>query len=100
MLPWLLTPWLGPGPALLARLFGNSTNAGRRGASPEGACLVEYRGAAIGHPKVPPGRLGGDVTESGRAAGPARRPRSGWRRRACPGRGSRVFDRIERLDAP
>jgi hypothetical protein len=27
---------------------------------------------------------------------PARRPRSGWRRRACPGRASRIFDRVER----
>jgi len=57
MLPCLLTPWLGPSPALLARLFTNSTKADRRGASPEGAWLVEHRGAAIGHPKVPPGRL-------------------------------------------
>src|SRR5580704_19495634 len=39
-------------------LRGNGTNPGRRGASPEGACRVEYRGAAIGHPKVLPGRLG------------------------------------------
>jgi hypothetical protein len=52
MLPWLMTPWLGPSPALLARLFGNGTKAGRGGASPEGACRVEYRSAAIGHPKV------------------------------------------------
>ena len=36
----------GCNPALLARLFGNGTNPGRRGASPEGACRVEYRGAA------------------------------------------------------
>jgi hypothetical protein len=28
-------------PALLAWLFGNGTNSGRRGASPKGACQVE-----------------------------------------------------------
>src|SRR5580700_11200270 len=39
-------------------LRGNGTNPGRRGASPEGACRVEYRGAAIGHPKVLPGPAG------------------------------------------
>ena len=36
----------GCSPALLVRLFGNGTNPGRRGASPEGACRAEYRGAA------------------------------------------------------
>src|SRR5215510_2705815 len=34
---------------------GNGTNSGRRGPSPEGACWVEGRGAAISHPKVLPG---------------------------------------------
>ena len=43
------------------------------------------------HPKVLPGRLGCGVRGSGQAAGPGRRPRCGWRRRACPAGGSRVF---------
>jgi hypothetical protein len=34
----------------------NGTNSGRRRASPEGAWRAEHRGAAIGHPKVLPGR--------------------------------------------
>jgi hypothetical protein len=42
----------------LARLSPNGTKAGRREASPEGACRVECRRAAIGHPKVLPGQLG------------------------------------------
>ena len=46
-------------PARLAWLFGNGTDPGRHGASPEGGGRVEYRGAAIGHPKVLPARLGG-----------------------------------------
>jgi hypothetical protein len=41
-------------------------------------------------------RPAGGVRGSGPAAGPSRRPRSGWRRRACPGRGSRAFDRVQR----
>ena len=41
MLPWLLTPWPGPSPALLARLFGNGKNSGLHMASLEGACRVE-----------------------------------------------------------
>src|ERR1700743_73154 len=41
-----------------AWLLGNGMNSGRRGASPEGACRVEYRCAAICHPKVLPGPLG------------------------------------------
>jgi hypothetical protein len=48
----------GGSPALLARLFGNDKDCRLRGASPEGAGRVEYRCAAIGHPKVLPGRLG------------------------------------------
>src|SRR5260370_290642 len=36
----------------------------------EGACRVECRCAAIPHPKVLPGRLGGGVRGSGPAAGP------------------------------
>jgi hypothetical protein len=39
-------------PALVAWLFGNGTKAGRRGASPKGACRVECRRGAIPHPKV------------------------------------------------
>ena len=65
MLPLLLIPWLGPSPAPLARLSPNGTKAGRRGASPEGACRVECRGAAIGHPKVLLGRLGCGARGSG-----------------------------------
>jgi len=56
--------------ALLARLFGNGTNPGRRGASPEGACRLECCCAAIRHPKVLPGRLGCGVRGSGPAGGP------------------------------
>jgi len=81
--------WRAAGPCWPGSL-GNGTNCGRREASPEGACRVEYRGAATGHTKVLPGRAGGGVRGSGSAAGPARRPRSGWRRRACPGRASRA----------
>src|SRR5580693_8037966 len=44
-------------------LRGNGTNPGRRGASPKGACRVEYRGTAIGHPKVLPGAASGDQAE-------------------------------------
>ena len=44
--------WLQPGP--VGRLFGNGTNPGRRGASPEGACRVECCCAATRHPKVLP----------------------------------------------
>ena len=40
-------------------------------------------------------RLGG-VRGSGRAAGPVRRPRCGRRRRACPGVGHVLLDRVER----
>jgi len=40
---------------------------------------------------VLPGRLGCGVRGSGQAAGRARRPRCGWRRRACPAGGSRAF---------
>jgi len=45
----------------------------------------------IPHPKVVLGRLGCGVRGSGRAAGPGRRLRCGWRHRACPRRGSRAF---------
>jgi hypothetical protein len=38
--------------------WGNDKDCRPRGASPEGAGRVEYRCAAIGHPKVLPGRLG------------------------------------------
>ncbi len=86
----------GSSPALLARLFGNNKDCRPRGASPEGAGRVEYRCAAIGHPKVLPGRLGGDVRGSGPGRVRGLRPGCGWRRRACPGRGSRTFDRVER----
>jgi len=48
----------GPSPAPLARLSPNGTNPSRRRASPEGACRVEYRRAAIPHPKVLRGRPG------------------------------------------
>ena len=78
-------PW-GPvagSPALVAGSSGNGMDSRLRGASPEGACQVEYRGAAICHLKVLPGRLGCGVRGSGPAAGPARRPRSGWRGRSC-----------------
>lgn len=51
--------WVADGgsPALLARLFGNDKGCRPRGASPEGAGQVEYRGAAISHPKVPLDRV-------------------------------------------
>jgi hypothetical protein len=78
-------------PSCEVRLLGNGTNSRRRRASPEGACRVEHRCAAIGHPRVLPGWPGCGVRGSGRAAGPARRPRCGWRRRACPGRASHAF---------
>jgi hypothetical protein len=81
----------GGSPALLARLFGNNKDCRPRGASPEGAGRVEYRCAAIGHPKVLPGRLGGDVRGSGPGRVRGLRPGCGWRRRACPGRGLRAF---------
>ncbi len=55
---------------------GNRTDSRLRRASPEGACQVESSAAAIGT-NVLPGRLGCGATESGRAAGPARRPRCG-----------------------
>ena len=73
---------LQPGP-VGPLLRGNGTNPGRRGASPEGACRVECRCAAIRHPKVLPGWLGCAVRRSDPAAGPARRPRSGWRGQSC-----------------
>src|SRR5262249_40326394 len=41
-------------------------------------------------------RLGGGVRGSGRAAGPARRPRCRWRRRACQEVGYVLLDRVER----
>ena len=47
-------------PALVARLSGNGIKAGRRGASRKGGCLVECRGAPIGHPKVPHHHVVGD----------------------------------------
>jgi hypothetical protein len=79
--------------------LGNGTDSRMGGASPEGACRVEYRGAAIGHPKVLPGRLGDAIRGSGPAAGSARRPRCVRRHRAWRGRGSRaLFDRVERYD--
>ena len=68
----------------------NATNSRQREASPECACRVEYRCAARPHPKVLQGRPGCSVRGSGRAAGPVRRPRYGWRPRACPGRESRA----------
>ena len=48
---------------------------------------MECRGAAIPHPKVLRARLGCGVRGSGRAAGPAPRPRSGWLRPAPAGPG-------------
>ena len=42
-------------------------------------------------PEGATGPAGGGVRGSGRAGGPGRRPRCGWRRRACPARGSRAF---------
>ena len=67
----------GGSPALLARLFGNNKDCRPRGASPEGAGRVEYRCAAIGHPKVLPGRPGG---VRGSVLGRVRglRPGCGW----------------------
>ena len=49
---------MADGPALVARLFGNDTDCRLREASPEGAGRVEYRCAAIPHPKVVLGRWG------------------------------------------
>jgi hypothetical protein len=75
-----------------AGLFGNNTNSRRCGASPD--CLpggISLRGEPS--PQVLPARLGCSVRGSGRVAEPARRPRCGWRPRACPGRGSRAFSR-------
>jgi hypothetical protein len=74
----------------------NGTDSRLGGASPEGACQVEYRGAASGHPKVLPDRLGCGVRGPGPAAGPARRPRSGWRQRACQDVGHGHFDCVKR----
>ena len=68
----------GGSPALLARLFGNNKDCRPRGASPEGAGRVEYRCAAIGHPKVLPRRLGGDVGGSGPGRVRGLRPGCGW----------------------
>ncbi len=77
----------------VAQLFGKGTNSRLRGASPKGARLVEYRCAAICHPKVLPGSAGVRC-QGTRAQMPGLcRPRCGRRRRACPGRGSRAFDR-------
>jgi len=70
---------------------GNGTDSRLRGASPERACWVECRGAAIPHPKVLPCRPGGGVRGSGPGRVRGLRPRCGWPRRACPGRGSRAF---------
>jgi len=61
----------------LAWLFGNGTDPGRHGASPEGGGRVELRQAAIGHPKVLPARRGDSVRESGPVVRPQRRPRCG-----------------------
>jgi hypothetical protein len=62
-------------PALVARPWwpgssGNGTDSRLRRASPEGACQVEYRSAATGHPKVLPGRLGCGVRGQGELPGP------------------------------
>jgi hypothetical protein len=73
----------GPGGPALGGTVRIRAAAGRH---PKGACRVEHRGAAVGHPKVLPARLGG-VRGSGPGRVRARRPRSGWRRRACPGGG-------------
>jgi len=70
-----------------ARPPGRQCQSGRADApSPSGrACKP------VAPTTSPPGPDAAGVRGSGRAAGPARRPRSGWRRRACPGRGSRAF---------
>src|SRR5579863_1667193 len=70
--------WPTASPARLARLFGNGMNSGRRGASPEGACRVECHRRTGPSPEGGTGRAGHGVRRSGRAAGPGRRPRSGW----------------------
>ena len=62
--PWPATQsrggrWWAAGPWWTGS-WGNGPDRGLRGgASPEGACQVEYRGAAIGHPEGATGRLGG-----------------------------------------
>lgn len=58
-------------PARLAGSSGNRTDPGRRGASPESGGRVEFRQAAIGHPKVLPAWRGDSVRESGPLPGPA-----------------------------
>jgi hypothetical protein len=61
-------------PGRLAWLFGDGTDPGRHGASPEGGGRVEFRRAAIGHPKVLPARRGGGSASGSRrdTAGPRR----------------------------
>jgi hypothetical protein len=74
----------------VARLFGERYDSGRCGAVTR-RCLpgeVSRRGEPSHQGATGP--AGGGVRGSGPAAGPAQRPRCGWRRRACPGRGSRV----------
>ena len=91
-------PW-GPvagSPALVARLFGK-----RYGFPPaQGVtrrCLpggISQRGDRS--PEGATRSAGVRCQGTGRAAGPAWRPRCGWRPRACPGCGSHAFDRVER----
>src|SRR5579875_2996828 len=77
--------WVADGgsPALLARLFGNDKGCRPRGASPEGAGQVEYRGAAISHPKVPLDRVERHIRSRPVAARPGVARRSAAHR---PGR--------------
>ena len=89
--PWSATPSRGgrwrPARSCWPGSSGNGTDPGRRGASPEGGCRVEFRWAAVGHPKVLPGRLSAVSGDQAQLPGPSTL-RCGWRRRACPGRGS------------
>src|ERR1700745_3039985 len=69
MLPWLLTPWLGLSPALLARLSGTVRRPAAVGRHPKVPAGWNIAARAIGHPKVLLGRLGGGVRGFGWGAG-------------------------------
>ena len=64
-----------PGPITSPAFFGdcsarNATNSGQRGASPKGACRVEYRCAASPHTKVLRGCLGAVSGDQAELPGP------------------------------
>ena len=92
MLPWLLTPggW-GPARPWWPGSSGNGTDSRLRGASPEGACWVDVaaRRSLTRRCYLAGWGCGVRGSSPGRVRG--LRPRCGWPRRACPGRGSRAF---------